>query len=288
MESKLESAIMVQNGKDPMLTYPFYIQRLRHETHDTFTIELKPAREVEMRPFFPGQFNMLYVFGLGEVPISISGDPGNQERLVHTTRAVGAVTKAMRKLKRGNMIGVRGPFGTNWPVREAMGRDVLIVAGGIGLPPLRPALYHILSHRKEYGKVSLLYGTRTPEDILYIKELERWRARLDLEVFITVDRSMGDWRGNVGVVTTLIPKAPFDPHNSLAMVVGPEVMMRFSVLELQKRGLPDDRIYVSTERNMKCGVGLCGHCQLGGVFVCKDGPVFRFDRIKDAFTKREL
>jgi NAD(P)H-flavin reductase len=288
MESKVENAIESKDGTDPMLTYPYYVQRLRHETQDTFTLELKPARQSEMNAFAPGQFNMLYVFGLGEVPISISGDPDNREKLVHTTRAVGAVTKAMMKLKRGNMIGVRGPFGTSWPVKEAVGKDVLIIAGGIGLPPLRPAIYHILSHRKEYGKVSLLYGTRTPDDILFVNELEKWRARLDMEVFITVDRSMGDWRGNVGVVTTLIPKAPFDPHNALAMVVGPEVMMRFSVLELQKRGLADDSIYISMERNMKCGVGLCGHCQLGGVFVCKDGPVFRFDGIKDVFSKREL
>lgn len=287
MQSNIDHAASAQESRDPMLTHPFYVQRLRQETHDTFTMELKAAREVAMRPFLPGQFNMLYVFGLGEVPISISGDPGHPEKLVHTTRAVGAVTQAMRRLRRGNMIGVRGPFGTNWPVREAIGRDVIIVAGGIGLPPLRPAIYHILAHRKDYGKVSLLYGTRSPEDILFVKELEKWRARLDLEVFITVDRAKGDWRGNVGVVTTLIPKAPFDPGNALAMIVGPEVMMRFTVADLQKRGLPADRIYISMERNMKCGVGLCGHCQLGGVFVCKDGPVFRFDLMKDAFTRRE-
>jgi NAD(P)H-flavin reductase len=287
MQSEIKNIAEGQNGQDPMMTHPFYVQRLRHETYDTFTLELKPAREVEMMRFAPGQFNMLYLFGLGEVPISISGDPGSEERLIHTTRAVGAVTKAMRKLKRGNMLGVRGPFGTDWPVKEAVGKDVLIVAGGIGLAPLRPALFHILSHRKLYGKVSLLYGTRTPEDILFMRNLEKWRARLDLEVFVTVDRAIGEWRGNVGVVTTLIPKAPFDPHNALAMICGPEIMMRFSILELQKRGLGAEKIYVSMERNMKCGVGLCGHCQLGGVFVCKDGPVFRYDKIKDLFSRRE-
>ena len=271
-----------------MLTFPYYVQRIRHETHDTFTLELKPAREVEMAPFSAGQFNMLYVFGLGEVPVSISGDPGRPERLVHTTRAVGSVTKAMSKLKRSNMVGVRGPFGTPWPLEAVKGKDILIVAGGIGLPPLRPVIYHILSRRKDFGRVSLLYGSRTPEDILFVSDLEKWRARLDFEVFITVDRAIGEWRGNVGVVTTLIPKALFEPGNTVAMMCGPELMMRFCVLELQKRGLETDSIYVSLERNMKCGVGLCGHCQLGGVYVCKDGPVFRYDQIKDMFTKREL
>jgi NAD(P)H-flavin reductase len=271
-----------------MLTFPYYVQRISHETHDTFTLELKPAREVEMAPFSAGQFNMLYVFGLGEVPISISGDPGRPERLVHTTRAVGSVTKAMSKLKRSNMIGVRGPFGTHWPLEAAKGKDILIVAGGIGLPPLRPVIYNILSHRKDFGRVNLLYGSRTPEDILFVSDLEKWRARLDFEVFITVDRAIGEWRGNVGVVTTLIPRAHFEPENTVAMMCGPELMMRFCVLELQKRGLETNSIYISLERNMKCGVGLCGHCQLGGVYVCKDGPVFRYDQIKDLLTKREL
>ena len=169
MGSNIEGAKRVQNGpervhsdKDPMLTYPYYVQRLRHETHDTFTIELRPARAVEMTPFSPGQFNMLYVFGLGEIPISISGDPGNQERLIHTTRAVGAVTKAMMKLKRGNMIGVRGPFGTKWPVKEAMGRDILIVAGGIGLPPLRPA-----PRRRLEPYLGFLHGIRKGQPSLW-------------------------------------------------------------------------------------------------------------------------
>jgi len=286
MEAK--EAITAQIDGEPMLTNPYYVQHIRQETHDTFSLELKPARESESSPFTAGQFNMLYIFGLGEVPISISGDPNRPDRLVHTARAVGTVTKAMRKLKRSNMIGVRGPYGTGWPVDKAKGRDVLIIAGGIGLPPLRPVIYRILSHRKEFGRVSLLYGARTPDDILFMRELEKWRARLDFEVYITVDRAKSDWRGNVGVVTTLIPKALSEPQNTLAMMCGPEIMMRFSVLELQKRGLAIDDIYLSMERNMKCGLGLCGHCQLGGVFVCKDGPVFRFDRIKDLFTKREL
>jgi NAD(P)H-flavin reductase len=289
MVNKMETQnVAPEEGRDPMMTYPYYVQKLRHETYDTFTLELTPAKEQEIGSFEAGQFNMLYIFGLGEVPISISGDPDNPERLIHTTRAVGPVTKAMRKLRRGNMLGVRGPYGTNWPVDKAVGKDVMIITGGIGLAPLRPALYHILNHRDDYGKVSLLYGARTPEDLLYTKELEKWGTRPDLEVHVSVDRASGDWKGNVGVVTTLIPKSTADPKNTVAMVCGPEIMMRFTILELQKRGLQNEDIYISMERNMKCGLGVCGHCQLGGVFVCKDGPVFRYDNLKDVIAKREI
>jgi NAD(P)H-flavin reductase len=272
----------------------YRIQRILRETHDTFTLELIPANGIGRQTantgftFAPGQFNMLYVFGVGEVPISISGDPTQPESLVHTTRAVGTVTKAMRELKRGDVLGVRGPFGSHWPVEDAIGSDVVIVAGGIGLPPLRPTLYQVLSQREKYGKVVLLYGTRTPEDILYRRELEKWRARFDLEVHVTVDRAMGRWHGNVGVVTTLTPKASFDPHSTVVMMCGPEVMMRFTILELQKRGVAIENIFISMERNMKCAIGFCGHCQLGPTFICKDGPVFRYDRIKEWFGKREI
>jgi NAD(P)H-flavin reductase len=288
MANKTEQQPVASDDKDPMATFPYNVQRLRHETYDTFTLELKPAKEFEQPRFEAGQFNMLYVFGLGEVPISISGDPDDPEKLIHTTRAVGPVTKAMRKLRRGNIIGVRGPYGTTWPVQEAIGKDVVIIAGGICLAPLRPSLYHILNHRDNYAKVSLLYGARTPEDLLYVKELEKWGSRSDIDVFVTVDRATGEWKGHVGVVTTLAPKAKFEPKNTIAMIVGPEIMMRFSILEMQKRGLANKDIYVSMERNMKCGVGLCGHCQLGGVFVCKDGPVFRYDQLKDLLAKREI
>lgn len=273
---------------NPMIPEQYQIVRIRKDTYDTFTLELESCDGNGNLPFQPGQFNMLYIFGTGEIPISISGDPGNPKTLVHTTRAVGTVTKAMRKLKRGDIIGVRGPFGTAWPVSEAEEKEVLVVAGGIGLAPLRPVIYHMLRNRDKYGRLVLLYGARTPDDILYRQELESWRSRFDLEVHVTVDRSVGKWQGNVGVVTTLISKAPMDPEKSLAMVCGPEIMMRFTIMELQKRGLPKESIYISAERNMKCGIGLCGHCQMGQTFVCKDGPVFRYDRMMDLFTKREI
>jgi NAD(P)H-flavin reductase len=273
---------------NPMLTHAYTVSRTQQETHDTFTLELKPKSGVETRSFAPGQFNMLYAFGVGEVPISISGDPARPEVLVHTTRAVGAVTNAMSKLRRGDTVGTRGPFGTSWPMEEAKGNDIVIVAGGIGMAPLRPSLYQLLSRRKDYGKAFLLYGARTPADLLYQREMEQWQERSDLEVNITVDRALRWWRGNVGVVTTLIPKANFDPTSTIAMVCGPEIMMRFTIAELQKQGLRDESIYISMERNMKCGFGFCGHCQLGPFFVCKDGPVFRYDRIKPFFGRGEI
>jgi len=273
---------------DPMIPVWYGIERLKRETHDTFTLGLAPANGTGVASFSPGQFNMLYVFGVGEVPISISSDPENCPALEHTTRMVGAVTKAMGALKRGDLIGVRGPFGTPWPVAEEAGRDFLIVAGGIGLAPLRPALYALMKQREKYRKIVLLYGARTPEDILYRHELERWRGKFDLEIQVTVDRGASGWRGNVGVVTTLVGRSPFDPSNTVALVCGPEVMMRFAVMELQKRGVAPQRIFLSMERNMKCAIGFCGHCQYGPAFICKDGPVFRFDRIAPIFGKAEI
>ncbi len=286
----------------------YRIHRVRNETSDTFTLELealeeksgsdeKPANSEAVSSMSPrkaapsfaaGQFNMLYVFGVGEIPISISGDSAQSKTLVHTTRVVGTVTRAMRRLKRGDVLGVRGPFGSHWPVGEAEGSDVVIVAGGIGLAPLRPALYNVLAQREKYGKVVLLYGTRSPSDILFQRELETWRSRFDLEVYVTVDRAEGGWRGNVGVVTTLIAKAPFDPPNAVAMVCGPEVMMRFAALELESRGVGADHVFLSLERNMKCAIGFCGHCQFGPAFVCKDGPVLRYSRFKDWIARWEI
>jgi NAD(P)H-flavin reductase len=276
------------NTTDIMAPLPYRVRRTFQETADTFTMELEPANGHASMTFAAGQFNMLYAFGVGEVPISISGDPTRPQPLVHTTRTVGTVTQALKKLKKGDLVGVRGPFGSAWPMEEAKGKDVVIVCGGIGLPPLRGAIYQILENRDQYGKFVLLYGARTPQDILFPAELEQWRGRFDMDVAITVDRATGDWRGNVGVVTRLIPQANFDPQNTVAMIVGPEIMMRYTIMELQKRGIPEAQIYVSMERNMKCGVGLCGHCQCGPTFICKDGPVYTHAAIGDWLKKREI
>ncbi len=273
---------------DPMLPQRFRIQRVLREIPDTFTMELEREDGEDIPQFDPGQFNMLYVFGIGEIPISISGDPDKRGPLVHTTRAVGTVSKAMRDLKPNDTIGIRGPFGSSWPIKQAEGKDIVIAAGGIGLAPLRSVMYQIISHREKYGKAVLLYGARTPVDILYRRELENWRAHFDLEVYVTVDRATGSWRGSVGVVTRLIPRAPFDPQNTVAMVCGPEIMMRYTVQELEKRGVDPENIYISMERNMKCAIGMCGHCQYGPNFVCKDGPVFPYNQIKGLLTKWEI
>lgn len=272
---------------DPMVPSPCVVRRVRRDTRDTFTLELSHSDHRPFPPYSPGQFNMLYLFGVGEVPVSISGDAAEPEALAHTIRAVGTVTKAMRALKRGDALGVRGPFGEPWPLGKADGKDVMIVAGGVGLAPLRPALIRIASGRSRFGKVVLLYGARTPEDMLYARELKVWPKRAGIDVFTTVDRATRGWSGNVGVVTRLIPKAPVDPRNAAAFVCGPEVMMRFTVAELQRRGLDPGSIYVSLERNMKCAVGFCGHCQLGPEFICKNGPVFPYNRVKNWISRAE-
>ncbi|UCD18626.1 MAG: FAD/NAD(P)-binding protein [Candidatus Zixiibacteriota bacterium] len=271
-----------------MLVFPFTVARVIRESHDTFSLELESRNRRREFSFVPGQFNMLYVYGIGEVPISISGDPNRSKVLVHTTREVGTVTRAIRKLKVGDTIGVRGPYGRGWPIEKAHGHDVVLVTGGIGLAPLRPVIYCLLSNREKYGKIVLLYGARTPEDILYRKDLERWRSRFDLETYLTVDRATGAWHGNVGVVTSLIGRSSFDPFHCVAMACGPEIMMRFTMLELQKRGVEDARMFVSMERSMKCGIGLCGHCQIGSTFVCKDGPVYSYNSVRNIFMKREM
>lgn len=276
------------SARDPMKPELFRVKQTRRETRDTFTLELEPTEHNTAIAFKPGQFNMLYPFGAGECAISISGNPGEPRKLLHTTRVVGSVTKALYALKPGDMMGIRGPFGTPWPIGKAEGNDVVFVAGGIGLAPLRPAIYHVLENRVKFGKVVLLYGARTPDDIVFRREIEKWSSRLDVEIFVTVDRADSAWRGNVGVVPSMIRRAPFDRLNTVAMICGPEIMMHFTVQELFKRGVTEENVFISMERNMKCGIGLCGHCQFGPTFICKDGPIFSFDRIKGWFEHREI
>ena len=263
----------------------FEIKSVKKESEDTFTIDLISQDRTTNFPFKPGQFNMLYVHGCGEVPISISGNPLRTDKLVHTIRVVGDVTRAIRRLRAGDTIGVRGPYGSHWPVEQVEGRDIVVVAGGIGLAPLRPIVYHILNKREKYKRITILYGTRTPEDIIFLKELESLRGRFDVDLFVTVDRADKKWMGNVGVVTTLINKANF---NTTAFLCGPEIMMRYTANSLQQRDLAPENMYVSLERNMKCGIGLCGHCQYTSKIICKDGPVFNYDMVKDLIKKREI
>lgn len=273
---------------DPMSPFVCRVARFTKETHDTFTLDVEPARGEAIAAFKPGQFNMLYVFGAGEVPISISGDPSKNKQVTHTVRAVGNVTHLLSRLQKGDALGLRGPFGNPWPLKMAQGKDVVLVAGGIGLAPLRPVVYQILRQREHYRRVALLYGTRSPEDILYKKELKRWRSEFDLDVQVTVDRADAVWRGSVDVVTAMIPRVSFDPGNTLAMVCGPEVMMHFTMRALRQRGMKNADIFIAMERNMKCAVGFCGHCQYGARFICKDGPVFRYDKIEKIFRIAEV
>jgi NAD(P)H-flavin reductase len=280
---RAETRVAEAPAHSPMLPRMCSVVRRRRETHDSVTIEL----DDNGRRFQAGQFSMLAVPGIGESAISISGDPAGGA-LVHTIRAVGPVTAALTHLRAGDSVGVRGPFGTGWPLDEAEGRDVVILAGGIGLAPLRPALLHLLAHRDRYRRVSLLYGARNPSELLFRNELERWRRRLDVDVAVTVDGAPGDWRGQVGVVTRLIPRAAFEPGRTLAMLCGPEVMMRFATAALGDAGVGVHDVFVSLERRMTCGVGLCGHCQLGPVLICRDGPVVRLDAVVGLLGVREL
>jgi NAD(P)H-flavin reductase len=265
------------------------VASVEKETHDTFTLTVEAADEsVPLRGFEPGQFSMLYAAGVGELPISISGDPEERGRLVYTIRSVGQATHALVTKRANDRIGVRGPFGTSWPLREAHGRDLLVVGGGIGLAPLRPVIFHVLRHRGDYGRLIVLYGARNPKDLLFRKQLAAWNYVPETQVLTTVDYGGLSWRGHVGVVTTLFRYIRIRPENTTAMICGPEVMMRFVVLELRNRGFRSDDIYISAERNMRCAVGHCGHCQMGPLFVCKDGPVFAYNRIAPWMDRYEL
>jgi NAD(P)H-flavin reductase len=274
--------------RDPMRPEVFRVGSVRRETRDTFTLSLVPEGARRNFRFAPGQFNMLYAFGAGEVPISISGDPDDDERCVHTIRAVGPVTRLLEGLKKGDSVGVRGPYGKAWPIVAARGMDLVIIAGGIGLAPLRPVIYYVLNHRKDYGRLVILYGARTPNDVLFQSELARWATKKDVEIQVTVDVADPAWRGHVGVVPKLVSRARFDALDAMALVCGPEVMMRYTIPELDLLGMSADRIHVSMERNMKCGVGFCGHCQYGSEFLCKDGPIFPYQRVRSVFLRKEL
>jgi NAD(P)H-flavin reductase len=260
------------------------VREIVSETPDTltFAFELEDGRGAA--DFRPGQFNMLYVYGVGEVPISIASS--RQERSVkHTIRSVGTVTTLISRLKVGDVVGLRGPFGVSWPLEDAYGKELMIVAGGLGLAPLRPVIMEALASAHRFKGVKVLYGARTPKDLLYKYEQAGWNNREGTELLVTVDRAEEGWSGNVGVVTTLFKQVEVLAEEAVAFVCGPEVMMKFTVQELLRRRVPQDNIVVSLERHMSCGVGTCGHCQMGPVFICKDGPVFAYPRVKRFFAR---
>jgi NAD(P)H-flavin reductase len=292
------------NPTDPWLALPAIVDEVTEETPGvaTYSVRLQDDETARRFRFAPGQFNMLYLPGLGEIAISISGDPAGGSPLAHTIREAGRITRALARQGKGARLGLRGPFGASWPVDACLGKDVILVAGGIGLAPLRPLIYALLAGRPKFGELTLLYGARTPDDLLYTNEFNAWQNQ-GLAVQMTVDRATrawqshvrphpgsgrfqfpdgetGPWCGNVGVVTLLLERLRLHrPRETLLLTCGPELMMWYTTQAARGRGIPDANLWLSLERNMNCAIGLCGHCQFGPEFICKDGPVFRYDRI---------
>lgn len=264
---------------------PYRVTATHPETADAVSLELLPAAAALPR-FRPGQFAMVYAFGVGEVPISVSAIRHQDGALVHTVRAVGAVSGALCRLRPGDVVGLRGPYGTGWDLDSAAGADVLVIAGGIGLAPLRPVVHQVLDRPRRYGRLGVLVGARTAEDLLYRDELRHWRTSAQVEV--TVDRPTPGWQGTVGVVTGLLDRSELRAENTCALLCGPEVMIRHTAQALIARGLPAHRIQVSLERNMRCGTGHCGHCQLGPLLLCLDGPVVDYAGSQPLLAVREL
>ncbi len=275
----------------PLEVRPHRVVSHRRETSDTVTLALAPA-DGTLAPFRPGQFNMVTALGVGEIPVSISGGPLDATGpLLHTVRSVGPVSDALCRARRGTVVGVRGPYGVGWGGPDELGPpgDLVIVGGGLGLAPLRPAIVSALDTAGAGGRrLFVLAGARSPDALLFVRELERWRRRPGVTVELIVDHALPGWRGQVGLITKLVETAAFDPDRTTAMACGPEVMMRAIIASLVGRGVAPARIRVSLERNMKCGIGWCGHCQLGPLLVCRDGPVVTADRIAPLLRVEEL
>lgn len=266
---------------NPYLIHPATIVEKIREAEDinTYRLQLVDEQTRQHFRFNAGQFNMVYLFGVGEVAISIVSDPDEPTFLDHTIRAVGRTTKAIADLQPGDVLGIRGPFGQGWPLEEARGRNVVIVTGGLGCAPVVGAIEYIFRRRGDYGSVRIIHGVKTPKDLLYRERFERWGRFPDTEVLLTSDQPDKTWHYHIGVVTELFERVAIDPGNSIVLMCGPEIMMRLGVSILMRRGISETAIYLSLERHMECGIGLCGHCQLGPYFLCKDGPVMRYDRV---------
>jgi len=264
-----------RGGADGTSLYPlaYRVSWRRRETADVVTVALEPVGSAAAA-YRAGQFHMLTAFGVGEVAISVSGTPGTPGPVEHTIRDVGAVSHALSHAPEGTVLGLRGPFGTDWGVEDIADRDVLVIAGGIGLAPLRGAI-HQLSRRRGTGALTVLVGARGPEQLVFQTDMEQWRER-GANVLCTVDAAAPGWRGDVGIVTTLLARLTLDPQRTVALLCGPEVMMRFAAADLVDLGLDPGQIRVSLERNMQCGAGICGHCQLGPLLLCRDGPVVTY------------
>jgi NAD(P)H-flavin reductase len=273
----------------PMLPFWAEIEAIQPEAPGVSTLWLRfqdPTLR-EHYKFRPGQFNMLMVPGYGEAAISISSSSEDTTRIGHTVRFVGNVTQAISRLKVGDVIGLRGPFGTSWPVEQYKGHNIVIAAGGIGLPPLRTVIYYVMNHRQDFGRVIILYGARTPQDLQFVQEYQGWKDA-GIELMVTVDRADDTWKGQVAVVPVLFYNLRLDARNTVLFSCGPEIMLRFVIYEALARRIPPSRIFVSMERNMKCGQGFCGHCQIGPYFACKDGPVFTYEQLQPYYNVENL
>lgn len=276
--------------RNPWTTYAVEVVNVRPEIVGVATYYLRLNEPGDRANYHcePGQFNMLYLPGVGEAAISVSGLDEATDSWLHTVRTAGNVTQTLASLGQGGQLALRGPFGTAWPVERLAGQDVVFVAGGIGLAPLRPAIRWALEHRASLGRLTLLYGARSPQTILYADEFNAWQSQ-GLNIEVTVDRTVPGWLGRVGVVTLLLDRLrPLDPGNTTMFTCGPDVMMKYVARSAIARGLPADQLWVSLERNMQCAAGFCGHCQLGPAFICKDGPVLRYDRMAPFLDTEDL
>jgi NAD(P)H-flavin reductase len=273
----------------PYMIHPARITARRVETQGIYTFSMQlvnPAMRRQYR-FSAGQFNMLYAFGVGEVPISIVSDPAQPEVIEHTIRLAGRVTSVMMRWKPGDIVGIRGPYGNGWPMEDARGRDVVIVTGGLGCAPVVGVVNYIFRRRSEYGDLQILHGVKTPNDLLYREKFDEWRRAPRTRVYLASDRPDKSWHYRIGVVTDLFDELEVTP-STIVMMCGPEVMMRYAVHALLRKGIGDDSIHLSMERRMECAVGLCGHCQYREHFVCKNGPIFTFRTVRQMFGTRGL
>ncbi|MCV7155944.1 FAD/NAD(P)-binding protein [Mycolicibacterium brisbanense] len=282
------SSAMIDASTSAMAPVPYRVHRVVNENRDSSTLQLQPVRNALSAPQ-PGEFMMMYAFGIGEIAISVSAVPtASDPTISHTVRSVGAVSRALRGSGPGTVIGMRGPFGTSWGLTEAVGRDLVIVAGGVGLAPLRPVVHGVLADRTAYGKVTVIAGARSRDDFLFATEIQQWTHDETLDVHLTVDVPVQGWPGEVGLVTEPLRRLPLRPEQTTALLCGPEPMMRGAAIELIRKGLEATDIRVSLERNMQCGIGWCGHCQLGPLLLCRDGPVVGYDIAEPLLSVKEL
>lgn len=258
------------------------------ESPSIFTLRLRLTDERSRQDylFAPGQFNMVYLYGVGEVPISIVSDPDDTTVLDHTIRALGRVTQGLAQLKTGDRIGLRGPYGRGWPLREAEGNDILVITGGLGCAPVVAVIQYILMRREQFGRLTIIQGVKHADDLIWRERYAEWSAMPNTHVLLAADHGGPLWPWHVGLVTELFDEAEIVPDRTTVMMCGPEGMMRAGIPDLASRGIPEQRIYLSMERNMKCAVGHCGHCQYGPTFICKDGPVFSYPQVKELFHTR--